>query len=206
MSVLDSNTLMGYPTTGVYHSFNGKVLLAGYDIIRVERANFTIRNTVDVYPEVGRREGTPYVKEFDVRGTISRAYVNGAEWRLAIGMNPSDSFNPGKEYFLGGGGDQVPGTEEISPLIEGVNTYSNRNVGTNTYPIKTRARFEVNSKDGVPIQVGSNISQGKALYVDVFGVMIDTINITIGQGGDPIMSGPINWVGEKIKFVIADVV
>ena len=206
MSVLDSNTLMGYPTTGVYHSYNGKILLAGYDIIRVERANFTIRNTVDVYPEVGRREGTPYVKEFDVRGTITRAYVNGAEWRLAIGMNPSDAFNPGTEYFLGGGDDQVSGTKEISDLISGVNTYSNRNVGRNTYPIKTRARFEVNSKDGVPIQLGSTVGNPKALYVDVLGVMIDTANITIGQAGDPIMSGPTNWVGEKVKFVIADVI
>ena len=189
---LDVLTKMGVPTTSVFHSFNGKVQLAGFDIIRIERANFTISNMADIYPEVGRREGTPYVKEFDVRGTFSRAYINGAEWRLAIGMQPGEEgFDPGKEYA---------GEDPFAILFPTEKTsFSNKKVTKNVYPIKHTVRLEVNSIDDVPQDNGEG-----ALYALITGVLINTSTIVLGQGGDLIMTGPVNWIGEKVEFNIIE--
>lgn len=190
---LDALTRMGIPTTSVFHSFNGKVQLAGFDVIRIERANFTISNMADIYPEVGRREGTPYVKEFDVRGTFSRAYINGAEWRLAIGMAAGENeFDPGKQYA------NLDEDDPFSALFANKSSFSNRKVGKNVYPIKHNVRLEVNSIDDIP-QDGT----GGAMYALITGVLINTSTIVLGQGGDLIMTGPVNWIGEKADFNIA---
>ena len=192
---LDALTKMGVPTTSVFHSFNGKVQLAGFDIIRIERANFTISNMADIYPEVGRREGTPYVGEFDVRGVFNRAYINGAEWRLAIGMKSGENgFDPGKEYT-----DPTDGVDPFTLLFPTAKkSFSNRKVGGNVYPIKHTVRLEVNSIDDVPQDNGEG-----ALYALITGVLINTSTIVLGQGGDLIMTGPVNWIGEKAEFNIS---
>ena len=183
----DAATRMGLPTTGVYHSFNGKIYFGGLPIIRVSRANFTISNNPDLYPEVGRREATPYVREFDVRGSFTRAYVNGAEWRLALGRKPSAIFDPGKEYKIGG-------DNELKDLLADV--HDNSFTTVNTYPIKTELRCEINMIDGILQERGS----GYGLIGIINGVMIDAATLTIGRGGDTIISGPINWIGEQVDF------
>lgn len=191
---LDALTKMGIPTTSVFHSFNGKVQLAGFDVIRIERANFTISNMADIYPEVGRREGTPYVKEFDVRGTFSRAYVNGAEWRLAIGMKSGEEgFDPGKIYENPTDGGNP--FEILFPVTK--KSFSNKRTTKNVYPIKHTVRLEVNSIDDVPQAYGAG-----ALYALITGVLINTSTIVLGQGGDLIMTGPVNWIGEEVEFSI----
>ncbi len=192
MSILDTSTVMGLPTTGVYHSFNGKIYFGGLPIIRVSRANFNVSNNPDLYPEVGRREATTYVREFDVRGAFTRAYVNGAEWRLALGRKPSSVFNPGLVY-------EVDGENELADLLQDIHDNSFDNV--NTYPIKTKVKCDINLIDGIP----STTVGGYGLVGIIDGVMIDAATLTVGRAGDLITSGPINWVGETVDFSLESV-
>ena len=188
----DPLTVMGLPSTRVYHSFNGKIYLGGLPIIRVSRANFTISNNPDLYPEVGRREATPYVREFDVRGSYTRAYINGAEWRLAIGLQPGAGgvFNPGSIYT----------GQDMADLFDAVasDTWSNERGDRNTYPVKTDASLDINMIDRVPVE--GTTGDGKALQATIIGIMIDAATLTVGRGGDLITSGPIDWIGEKVSF------
>lgn len=185
MSTLDSKSVMGLPTTGVYHSFNGKIYFAGLPIIRISRANFIISNNPDLYAEVGRREATPYVREFDIRGSFTRAYVNGCEWRLALGKKPSAEFDPGKIYT---------DDDDLGDLLK--DSHSNSFDGVNTYPIKTKVKCDINMIDGIMQETGT----GYSMVGIIDGVMIDAATLTIGRAGDLIVSGPINWVGETVDF------
>ena len=193
MSSFDAATAMGLPSTGVYHSFNGKIYFGGLPIIRVSRANFAISNNPDLYPEVGRREATAYVREFDVRGSFTRAYVNGAEWRLVLGRKPSEIFDPGKVYEIGG-------ENELADLL--VDSHENSFNKVNTYPIKTKVKCEINMIDGI---IQENASNGYALIGVIDGVMIDAATLTIGRGGDIITNGPIDWIGETVDFSLQSI-
>ena len=191
----------GVPNTGVFQSFNGKIYVAGYPIIRISRATFTVSNMVDVYYEVGRRQGIPYPREFDVRGSFTRAYVNGAEWKLAIGLKPKQigDFDPGKTY--GPATDEIGAQlDPIDSLLAQFNGYDNTLEDMNTYPIKTEISMDVNSVDGVPMNDGTQNLDGHKIIADISGVIIDTAAIVMGGPSDIIISGPIDWIGETIKF------
>lgn len=197
----------GIPNTQVFQSFNGKIYVAGYPIIRISRATFTISNMVDIYYEVGRREGTVYPREFDVRGSFTRAYVNGAEWKLGIGLKPRQigSFDPGKTYGPSSDefGKQLDPIEDLLGQLDG---YDNSLEDYNTYPIKTNITMDVNSKDNIPMNDGTQNLNDQKIVADFFGVMIDAATIVLGGPGDIIISGPINWVGERAQFRVEAVV
>lgn len=193
----------GVPTTQVFQSFNGKIYVGGYPIIRISRATFTISNMVDIYYEVGEREGLVYPREFDVRGSFTRAYVNGAEWKLAIGLSPlitatttKPVFDPGKIYI----------DDDLAALLDSLDAYDNSLETYNTYPIKTNISMDVNSVDNVPTTVTIPTEETPSspipykVVADFFGVMIDAATIVVGGPGDIIISGPIDWVGESVKF------
>ena len=183
----------GIPNTQVFQSFNGKIYVAGYPIIRISRATFTISNMVDIYYEVGRREGIPYAREFDVRGSFTRAYVNGAEWKMAIGLEPKKyDFEPGKTYGTVNSG-------ALESLLDNLDGYDNSLETYNTYPIKTDISMDVNSVDSIIMNRGADIG-GYKIVADFFGVMIDAATIVLGGPGDIIISGPINWIGESAQF------
>ncbi len=193
----------GVPTTQLFQSFNGKILLGGYPIIRIRRCDFRVGNMPDIYYEIGKREGTTFTRSFDVRGSFVRAYINGAEWRLAIGLKPREigNFDPGKTY--GGSVDDLgEPIDAISDLLV-ENVYDNSFISKNVYPIKTTARLEVNSVDGI-------LSEGKTkpvmLIAEISGIILDASSLILGAGGDLIVSGPHEWVGEEVRFSIAEMV
>ena len=193
----------GIPNTQVFQSFNGKIYVGGYPIIRISRATFTISNMVDIYYEVGKREGIPYAREFDVRGSFTRAYVNGAEWKLAIGLEPKRTgtkpFDPGKEY-----GPDIDKFSDsitaIADLLDELDGWDNSLTTKNTYPIKTNISMDVNSVDEIRMNDGSQNMSPYKIVADFFGVMIDAATIVLGGPGDIIISGPINWIGESTQF------
>ena len=188
-TIFDAGTHEGYPTTGLYQSFNGMVYLGGLPIIRVERATFTISQGVAAFYEVGQRHPTIYSADFDVRGNISRAYINGAEWRLALGYAPGESdFDPGKIYD--------GNTNELPVDFTTADKFPVNTTVKNFYPVKTVLELEVNYKDGIPVNEGSSVVQ----VAKVDGVMINTASLRIGRGGELIRSGPIDWIGETIEF------
>lgn len=193
----------GVPTTQLFQSFNGKILLGGYPIIRIRRCDFRVGNMPDIYYEIGKREGITFARSFDVRGSFVRAYINGAEWRIAIGLQPRQigGFDPGTTY---GGSVDVSGNpiDAISDLLK-ANVYDNSFLGKNTYPIKTTARLEINSVDGI-LSEGS--STPVMLIAEISGIIIDASSLILGSGGDLIVSGPHEWVGEEVKFSVAEMV
>lgn len=191
------NPIEGLPSTGVYHSIAGKIMFGGMPIIRISRASFSFSNSVNLYTEVGSREGLVYAGPVSIRGSISRAYINGAEWKLAIGLKPQEAFpgNPSKFF--------VPGSiyssdTDLVELVQG-SKYSNsrREALQNTYPIKTEMMLQVNAEDKLQKLDGS---AGFITTVLITGVMIDALSISVGSGGDLIQSGPIDIVGEEIFF------
>lgn len=178
------------PTTGVYQSFNGAIFYGGVQIVKIKRANFTLNENADLYTEVGLEFGTPYIRHFSVRGSITRAYVNGAEWKMAIGLRQSSTvnevpFDAGKEYE----GD------ELRKLISGSKAYGS-NV-YHSYPIKTNMTFEVGSKSDVA---------NSSMVAVVKGVMIDALSIELGRAGDVITNTPISWIGETFDYATLPVV
>lgn len=208
MSVMASLVKEGYPTTGLYQCFNGSISFGGFEIIRIENATFTVTNNPDIYFEVGRREGTTYTKEFDVRGSLRRAYINGVEWKLAVGFpalkrvtdikGKEVIFHPGKEYT-----DLDEGATLLSPNDF---SFDNSFVTGNVYPIKTVGTFDINTKDGIPMEGGSPDAPTRyKMFADITGIMIDALSVNIGQSGDLIMSGPINWIGENVKFGVEEI-
>lgn len=190
----------GVPTTGIYHSFAGKIMFGGFPIVRISRASFSFSNNIDLYTEVGSREGFVYAGPVSIRGSINRAYVNGVEWKLAIGLKPKQAF-PGLAVSKFVPGKIYESDDDLANLVKGVNyTNSRRESTQNTYPIKTNVTLQVNSEDQVQVEDGS---AGYMTTVLVTGMMIDALAINVGSGGDLIQSGPIDLIGEEIFFKIA---
>jgi len=193
----------GVPTTGLFQSFNGDIGIGGFKIIRVERATFEVSHNPDYFYEVGRRAGIPYSKEFTVRGTIQRAFVNGLEWKLAIGADPGKIFTGEKETVTFDPGKTYDNDNELEALVS-ENDYSSYNAtAKNSYPIKTTGRFEINEIDNIPTVIDESGNQ-KAYrqYAVVRGLMINAAGIRLGNSGDIIRSTPLDWLGEKIHFGI----
>lgn len=196
--------LEGVPTTGLFQSFNGEIGIGGYKIIRVERATFEVSHNPEYFYEIGKRAGIPYSKEFTVRGTIQRAFVNGLEWKLAIGAAPgatlrSDasgnviaSYDPGKTY---------DNDDDLNAFV-GLDDYSSYTAnGKNVYPIKTVGRFEINNVDEIQSGDGKVYRQ----YAFVKGLMINAAGIRLGNSGDIIRSTPLDWLGEKMSLGVEEV-
>lgn len=200
MSLYDQEVYEGIPTTQMYQSFNGQIYMGGYPIIRVSRGTFTTSQGIRTYYEVSKRHGLPYHGTFTVRGSISRAYINGAEWRLAIGKEPGADFDPGKVYNEG----------ELVTLFGEDDTWYQGGGVKNVYPIKTVMRYEVNNRDMLPFTrsvseiegvVDDPITSDGLMHIaTIRGAIIDSSQIRIGQAGDLITSGPIDWIGETVQF------
>ena len=138
-----------------------------------------------------KREGIPYAREFDVRRSFTRAYVNGAEWKLAIGLTPRKvaNFDPGMMYGS---------ADDIDQLLKET-SYDNSFLTQNTYPIKTEISMDVNNID----QIKTTETDSYAVVATIKGVIIDAASIVVGGPSDIILSGPIDFVGEEVKFSLS---
>ncbi len=198
----DQVTTESFPTTGVYQSFNGRVILNGVPIIRISSATFRVTVGAAVYYEVGEREGTPYVGQVRVVGSLTRSYVNALEWLFALGAPPNDDYNPGVP---------LPEKSSLSDLVLelaklrsiGIDELwtSGRKAGEgNTYPVKCNIQFEINTDGLNSVSAAGLIQTGKLMTATIEGAIIDTASITMGAAGEIITSGPIDFVAQGAKW------
>jgi hypothetical protein len=198
MSFLADQTFEKIPVSGVYDSSNALIKIAGLALLRVESMRAVISNNVSRYPEVGSREQIPFRGHDRITCTINRAYVNGAEWRLAIGQTP-DVIKPGMTGMVNGGAD-LGNERDISSILD-VKDVTTEEV--NTYPIKTRIEMEINKNKVYRRILGSGDDDyaGAKLWLVLSGVIIDTVGLNFNNRG-LITSGPIVAEGETALFKI----
>ncbi len=214
MSVLDQQVPEALPAPGVWHSFNGKIFLGEFEIFRITEAMFLISNSAGLYYEVGSRYPVPFRGQTMVSYSIRRAFVNLYEFVLALGQVPTINFVPGVEYA----GADLVGTNSPLTLIDNhlVSNSLGGSVGLgspadrphNHYPIKTKGKFVVNP-DGVHSE---NVKNGNPDYtkayqqeLELFGLMIDVLQLNIGAGGEIITVNPIEGIAEDSKMEIVSV-
>lgn len=211
---LDQSVVEAIPAPGVWHSFNGRVFLGEHEIFRITEAMFLISNSAGLYYEVGTRYPAPYRGQTMVSYSIRRAFVNLYEFVLALGQVPSSKFVPGVEYA----GSDLIGQDKVMTLIDADLTL-NKSLGTfsattgtpvdrpsNHYPIKTNAKFVVN-----PDRVQSEALDKNALpdystayeqELEIFGLMIDVLQLNVGAGGEILTVNPIEGIAEDAKMNI----
>lgn len=214
------------PLTGVFQSFNGSVFLGDFEIFRVSDAIIRTSNNPATYPEVGSRYPIPYRRQTTVAGNMRRAFVNLFEWALAIGIPANDAnYVAGMVYEANelSPGATTPLKTISNQLLAGVNPLGNEgatkatfNRPVNYYPIKTTMEFEINKDEIITDNVSATqVNAGgavtaltaKSSYLQsmkVFGVMIDTMQLSIGAAGELITSGPFDWVGEAYRYKVTD--
>ena len=120
-----------------------------------------------------------------MRGSFTRAYVNGAEWKLAIGLKPKQigNYDPGKIY--GPSADQFGSQlDDIETILGALDGYDNSLDDKNTYPIKTEITMDVNSVDNISMNDGTQNLAGHKIVADIKGVMIDAAAIVMGGPSD----------------------
>ncbi len=205
----DQATVESLPTTGVYQSYNGRVLLNGVPIIRISSATFRVTVGAAVYYEVGEREGTPYVGQVRVVGSLTRSYVNTLEWMMALGVAPNATNLSTVPGFGLNPGLQLPDKSSLPDLvaalaalkgigIDEIWTSGREAGGANTYPLKTNIDFEVNTDGLNSISAAGAVQPGKTMTATILGAIIDTASITMGAAGEIITSGPIDFVAQGV--------
>lgn len=95
MAILDYVNPKHVPKNGLFISANSRLFFRDsntnidYNFIRANSGLIRWRNGVGVYFENSRQTGITFAGNFDVSGSMSRAFVSFAEARLAIGVpNP----------------------------------------------------------------------------------------------------------------------
>lgn len=213
MVLLDQAVPEAIPAPGVWHSYNGRVLLGGYEIFRVSEAMFLISNGANTYYEIGSRYGIPYRGATLVSYSFRRAFVNLYETVLAIGRQPTSKFIPGRAYT----GADLIGKDELMNIIDS-EMKSGKRIGaynsgpytptsspfdrpSNHYPIKTTCQFIVNP-DGVHSDANDDFSNAYEQQLTIYGVMLDVLQLNIGGGGELITLSPIEGIAEQSKIEV----
>jgi hypothetical protein len=181
----------GIPQTGVFTSDQGYISILGEDIIRVSRASFTLDNGVGVYREARKRTGTTYAGLIRVTGQVTRAFINAAESRLAVGGNVNEinaEFSPG------------PGVISADKLATLLKKNSFKVAERNVYPPRIDVSLIINED-----LIGSTSISTGALVVGNMQIFkaynaIITNHVLSWDSRGLITSGPLNFLGSAIGW------
>lgn len=211
---LDQSVIEAIPAPGVWHSFNGRFYLGEHEIFRVTEAMFLISNSAGQYYEIGTRYPSPFRGQTMVSYSIRRAFVNLYEFVLALGQQPTSKYVPGVEYA----GADLIGQDKVMTLIDAelstkkeLGTYSGgagspHDRPTNHYPIKTNAKFVVNpdrvQSEALDQNALPDYSKSYEQELEIFGVMVDVLQLNIGAGGEILTVNPIEGIAEDAKMNI----
>lgn len=215
---LDNEVIEKIPTVGVFQSFNARVSIGGYEILRASNAVVRVNVGTAKYPEIGTRYSTPYRKETNVGFSLTRAFVTLYETMLSLGFPVGINYVPGETYDGTGEGRFTMATLLKNLLNAGDNdtreygALNGKDRPINHYPVKTEAIFSIN-KDSVlagsipDIQnpsIASSDDKTKAyqLAIKVTGAIINTGSISVGSAGDLVTSGPIDAIAERAVWTV----
>lgn len=204
------------PVPGLYHSSNGHILFGGHELLKVQDAVLRTSQGGARFPSVGTKYQQPYRTLSTVSGSIRQALLNFYTFALAIGL-PADQDTT--KYLVGEILESADGTTPmpVMTLIDEIlqKSTGNRpgNLGNyngfprNHYPIKTTGEFVIN-EDLLPSIDPASVDLTQVKYyrekIKVWGIMINTHQISVRTGGDVIMAGPFEWIGETYKMSIEE--
>lgn len=223
MEYLDNEVIEKIPTVGVFQSFNAKVSIGGYEILRASNAVVRIGVSTAKYPEIGTRYSTPYRKETNVGFSLTRAFVTLYETMLSLGFPVGVDYVPGETYDGKGNGRYSMATllgKLLTGGTDGLEEYGK--LGTkavkrpdNHYPVKTEAIFDINEDSVIsgnvpeiqdPSDNSSDIdSKAYQLAIKVTGAIINSGSISVGAAGDLVTSGPIDAIAERAIWTVTEV-
>lgn len=190
MSV-DLSVPEGVPQTGVFTSDQGYISILDEDIIRVSRASFTLDNGVGVYREARKRTGITYAGSIRVTGQITRAFVNAAESRLAIGGKVNEDnveFSPG------------PGVISATNLETLLKKNAFKTEERNVYPPRIEIALVINEDLIGSVSVSDDtLTVGKLQMFKCYNAIV-TNHVLSWDSRGLITSGPLNFLGSAIGW------
>lgn len=183
MAILDYLNPKHIPKNGLFISANSRLFLMDeedgkqYTFIRGNSGLIRWRNGVGVYFENSRQTGITFAGNFDVSGSMSRAFISFAEARLAIGV-PS------------------PNHESLTKLVKQVNDVDGGKVSMGskvdltTYGVQNMV---------VGIEVDSESLDWGPVEFWVHKPVFPNANISFSSN-DLINSGPMDFTGSFITI------
>ena len=198
---IDLSVPEGIPHTLVLTSDQGKVKIGDYDLLKVSRATIRMLNGVRVYRETGKRTGTTYAGNQQVTGQVTKAMLNAAEHRIALGVESNQLI--GGERFFNGPGVLTPAKIEALMSYKEKSFPYNPSENTNFYPLRVNLEFEINSNKLANLSTTDQETiandEGLIHRIVVKRALITSTIITYDSRGI-ITSGPIDFRGSAIEW------
>ena len=191
----------GIPHTGLLTSDQGVVKIGDFDLMKVSRATIRLMNNVAVYRETGKRTGTTYAGNQRITGQITRAMLNMAEHRFALGVEPGQAVG-GEDIFIGPG---VLTPTQIEALLgDKINVYPyNPSENTNFYPLRVDVELEINARQLAVTSTQDQETIGNTepaiQKIKCKNAMITNMVIAYDSRGI-ITSGPLDFIGSAISW------
>lgn len=200
MSV-DISVPEGIPHSGLLTSDQGIVKIGDFDLMKVSRATIRLMNNVAVYRETGKRTGTTYAGNQRVTGQITRAMLNMAEHRFALGVEAGQEIE-GQDIFYGPG--VLTPAQITAILADKTNVYPvNPSVNSNFYPLRVDVELEINAR-----QLAVTTTEDQETVADTEpgiqkikckNALITNMVIAYDSRGI-ITSGPLDFIGSAISW------
>ena len=200
MSV-DISVPEGIPHSGLLTSDQGIVKIGDFDLMKVSRATIRLMNNVAVYRETGKRTGTTYAGNQRVTGQITRAMLNMAEHRFALGIEAGQEIE-GQDIFYGPG--VLTPAQITAILADKTNVYPvNPSVNSNFYPLRVDVELEINAR-----QLAVTTTEDQETVADTEpgiqkikckNALITNMVIAYDSRGI-ITSGPLDFIGSAISW------
>ncbi len=200
MSPVDLTVREGIPQTGVYTSDQGAVYATDSNLalLRIERAWLRVNNGVAVYRETGLRHGTTYAGTPRVVGQITRAFINMAELRLALGLEPGSI----EDVPIGPG---VLTGSQLAAFMGQNKPFPYHAANRNWYPPRVDIGVAVNAEEELSVidasaEMQTNVlSSGIAQTLFAKGCIINTYALVFDARG-LITSGPMDFLGSSARW------
>lgn len=78
------------PSSGAYVGYNVVIQVAGEEVARVQRIDYSVNNNIIQIPVVSSRTVLNLPTRMVIRGSIRQVYFNTAMLRLTLGKKPAD--------------------------------------------------------------------------------------------------------------------
>lgn len=208
---VDISVPEGIPHSGLLTSDQGIVKIGDFDLMKVSRATIRLMNNVAVYRETGKRTGTTYAGNQRVTGQITRAMLNMAEHRFALGVEAGQTIGgqtifgqtiDAQDIFYGPG--VLTPTQILAIISDKTNAYPvNPSVNSNFYPLRVDVELEINAR-----QLAVTTTENQKTVADTEpgiqkikckNALITNMVIAYDSRGI-ITSGPLDFIGSAISW------
>lgn len=182
VEMLANYTLEGVPLSGTWESKNAIVKVGGLAVMRVSDFRVTMEDTILRYEEVGSAEAIPYSTHKRIRGSLNRAYINAAMWRMAVGLK-ADKQSYGVVNTINNASNEKDLLATLSEFNQPDGSILIKS-GGDVYPIKTVIEAEINKNNVLRGNYsGALLGSSAKIYLIILDAMIDVSTLNINPRG-----------------------